>query len=250
MAAIRKYGDSDVDVTYRPEDSILILKAKKKNKLSKLSNLEQKIKTIISVDTSTKDPNGFTLKLAPKEVLNPETVHELLLGLFEGGSEISDAEDMASVATQSPSVPPPPGMIPQTESMNIVHAFEILSESTYRSAEYWKDLAQATGKPKQEITETDILNIRKVFSKKRRSAFRDKVLRATDSAVRYFSRKLRRLQGDEAARMFRTRYHKLSTLTPDDYSDKSLDKEDEEIQADDVQSSEPPVIDFSSLFKK
>lgn len=257
MASVKTYEDQNVVLQYHPNEKIVNLELKPGGNKDGLKSLEDKIKTTLSVDSTTKEtPNSSILQLDKQSV--DDMVHEFLQTILDGGQESEDAQEVGQDAStedaqQPPPPPPAPEVAPQapqpgqeevpTESFGAFDAFEMLFESTYRTGEYWDDLQQALGKGRQHIQTSDIISARRLYTKKKKSAGRDKVLRALDKASKYFVRLLRRQGSVQEAEKFKMRYRKIGQLTPLDYADKSAGSEEPEEQGFD-----PRSVDFSDFF--
>lgn len=267
MSSIKQYYNKDVVVRYHPDERVIQLQLKPKSNKENLSKLEDQLKTTLSVDsTDTQGPRQKILTLSPEA--NESSVHEFLQSILEGGKETGDAVEAEKSEEQQvpPPIPPSPGVVPggapptspgqlPMESFNVLDAFSLLMENsllkegTYRSGEHWDILAQALGKGKQQIDDRDVLSLRRVYTKKKRSRSRDQVLRALDRVSRYFIRKLRNTIGDEAAQLFKNKYKKIGHLTPIDYAEPQ-DQQMSPEQPEDQQGFDPKSIDFSEFFPK
>lgn len=243
MAAIKNYQNKFVEASFHPKENIIVLKLKNGAPVHQFFKIENKIKTALSVDSSNQDSkNSKILKLSNAPSNSESIVHEFLQSVLAGGSSVEDAE--TAVEEQESQSPPPPSSVQVTPEGRAFKAFKILLESTYRTGKYWDEISAATGKSKQQISADDILSARRIFTKKKRSPQRDKILRALDKASKYFSRKLRLTVGDEASRIYRRRYKSIGNLTPHDYADKEKDKTlDQIIQDIQPQQPEAPEIE-------
>lgn len=262
MSSIKTYHNKAAVVNYHPNENVLHLKLRHPRQKDHFKKLEDQIKTTLNVDATDQDsPTSIMLKLSPDS--NAESVHEYLQTILAGGQETFDANDVGDEETNQPEPQQPqPGVVPggapptspgqlPTESFNFSKLFTMLTESTYRTAEYWDVLQQATGKAKQRIEHTDVLTLRRAYTKKRRSASRDQVLRALDSAAKYFVRRLRKTVGDDSARLFKDKYKKIGGLTPHDYDEAGPNLEPEpQPGLPTAGMPEPPQMDmnFSDFF--
>ena len=131
-------------------------------------------------------------------------------------------------------------------NLSFTNVFEMLYESTYRTGKYWDDIQQASGKGRQHIQTSDIISMRRMYTKKKRSAGRDKVLRALDKASKYFVRLIRRQGSPQEAEKFKMRYRKIGNLTPLDYAEKT--PEDPMMSAGEEEVFDPQSVDFSDFF--
>lgn len=235
MAAIKEYSNKFVTVKYYPKDNSIRIELKTGGTKQDFFKIENKIKTSLSVASANRDSQiSKLIKLSNSPTNSEATVHEFLQSILAGGEATEDASSAAEEA-EAPQAPPPSQVQVTPEGMAF-KAFKTLLESTYRTGQYWADIGAATGKSKQLITPEDIISSRKVFSSKKKSPERDKVLRALDRAMKYFARKLRLTMGPDAARVYKKRYRSSSDLTPSDYAD----EQEKEFNIDDPAAAFAP----------
>lgn len=261
--AIKEYNSKFVNIKYMPEDGIIILKLLG-NDNNKLLAIEDKIKTSLAVDSANQDGSkSKVLKLSQTGTNKPEIVHELLQSLFSGGQEIEDAQEIAKDATeielQGKEAPSTTQGMP-SESFGLIEAFGMLFESTYRSGAHWDLVSQVAGMPAQQIRPDNILSLKKNYIKKKKSQFRDSVLKALDKASRYFVRKLRKEQGDAIAKQYKDNYKKASSAGKLDYFDDKKNKKDSGGEKGKTKKGKKskskknkkvtPSLDFWKIYKK
>lgn len=259
MSSVKRYGDKNLELRYHPEEGVLDLRLKSGRK-DLINRLEDKIKTVLSVSSSKIQPNGSRIIQLDKQT--PEgSVSEFLQTVLGGGEEYEDAESEGTEAAKEEQEQPQPPIpssaeIAQTqqlqpevqpESFTPLKAFNMLWESTYRTGDYWNTLTQASGKGRQQLQYVDILSLRRLYTKKKKSESRDRVLRALDRAARYFIRTIRKTNGNELALSFKEKYKTIGKLTPYDYGE-----EDGGVDGVDSQGGgeefNPQSVDFSQFF--
>jgi len=108
-----------------------------------------------------------------------------------------------------------------------------------RSGKYWKILERTLGRPKEKITEKDILFLRKKFGNQPFSQDRNSNLRDLDRAYHYFLSKIKREKGENSKLNFKRDYESQADLKPSDYipgkHEKRLDNDTFHAQDDYVQ---------------
>jgi hypothetical protein len=240
MTLYKKYYNNKIELKFYPDDMVVYMEPKREGSKEDLRAYKEKLQVFLNIKSSnfTKSEGKpvFTLQLDKKTP--PDAVDEYLKQKFHGGDEVEDPATMGEEEEepepqpnpqdpQAQQQPPQPGMDqqmppmeeePQMESF-FIKAFEILSESTYRTAKYWEILARAAGRGKQSIDEKTVLSLRKQYVKKPKSKGRNETLRSLDKASSYFYRKMKSLQGENAAMDFKNKYKQIGELVPSDYSD-------------------------------
>lgn len=242
MAAFKKYYGKNLKIRFFPNtgennESIIYLEPKKGVTKQAVRKIKEKIETLLNVsDSSFNIKNGrpiFTIKLAKNVKSN--NVEELLKSMFHGGETENDAFSIDVNQNET-----------QLEHLQ-THIFSILLESTYRTGDYWKILSRSSGKPIQSITKDDILSLRKQYTKKPTSKKRNEVLRALDKAMRYFVRKIKKENLEEAEK-FRKEYRSIGNLTPSDYKEDSHVKPEKKDTKSFDNNFNEPSINISDLF--
>lgn len=216
--SVFKLPKAGLKVTFDQDDHFISLGPKTHNNKHVFDDVLNHLQTLLQTDSLKITNNSATMKVG--ENVDVAVLQGALRGKgFSGGEAIEDSASVAEKNNPEFEQKPPEQPIPQTEALwNMLSGF--LNEGTYRTAKYWQDLFQYAGKRnKSAIDENDILRLRKIFSKKPKSQMRDKLLRATDKAARYFTKKIRRTVGDSAAADFKDRYKSIGGLAPHDYAD-------------------------------
>ncbi len=200
---------------FEQPEKVLVVRPTNKTKRFELQKLFNHLNTMLQVTSTNKASDGSSFfKLDPNSTAN---IPELLKAFgFSGGIESTDASSLGD----QPEEPKAPSA-PQQENLGVGYALDVLSESTYRTASYWLDLLKPAGKAsRSDLSEKDILRVRRIYTRKPRSEGRNKVLRGLDRAYRYFIRKLNKEVGPQAADEFKERYRVIGNLIPSDYSEK------------------------------
>lgn len=236
MSQYKKYYGKGLRIKYFPDHRTILLALSDKDSATKseLRQFKEKINIFLNVESSNfeRDENGkymFTVNL--RKDTPPEQIDEFLRQLFHGGDEVVNAADLAKDEEEEEEEQPSPqqGMNPQggemQQPMMMAHAvpkfsfYSFFLESTYRTGKYWDAIAKARGKGKQSLTEKDVLFLRKQYSKKPKGKRRDEVLRSLDKAMKYFARRIKKEQGDQAANSFKEKYRSIGDLIPRDYKE-------------------------------
>lgn len=252
MTLYKKYYNHKVELKFYPDDLVIYIEPKENGSKEDLRAAKEKLQVFLNVKSSnftrSEGKPVFTLQLDKKTPSN--SVDEFLKQRFHGGDEVEDPATMGEEEEEQEAQPQPPQNqqneppqqpMQQTQEepaleSYFLKAFEILSESTYRTAKYWDALARASGRGKQSIDEKTVLSLRRQFVKKPKSKGRNETLRALDKAMSYFYRRLKNRQGENFAMDFKNKYKQIGDLVPSDYSD---EKQHEELPSDEQSPFEP-----------
>lgn len=243
MALYKKYYNKKIELKFYPDDMVIYLEPKRDGSKGDLRFFKEKLQVFLNVKSSnftrSQGKPVFTLQLDKNTP--SDSVDEYLKQKFHGGDEVEDPATMGQEEETEPVQQQPepepgqqpnpqpqstgPEMQPQEEEPQMeslfLKAFELFTESTYRTAKYWDTLARASGKGKQSIDEKVVLSLRRQFTKKPKSKNRNETLRALDKAMSYFYRKLKNSQGENFASDFKKKYREIGDLVPSDYSDET-----------------------------
>lgn len=272
MPLYKKFYNKNIVLKYYPEENTLSIQPKKGASKHDLRSFKEELQIFLDVKSSNfTSENGrpvFTIKLG--NTANPVGVEEFLKQKLHGGDEVEDPATMAApeeeqqpppAPQQQPPAPEMPpedqSMVPQEEeglpmeSISFSSLYQILGESTYRTAKYWEVLARAAGKGKQALDEKNVLSLRREYSRKPKSKNRNEVLRSLDDAMQYFFKKLKKYQGPAAAEDYKKKYRAIGDLVPSDYKDGEQGKEIEKAESSPFDMPEvEKVLDFQEFFRK
>ena len=237
--------DKNLIVKYYPEERTLYIQPKGIDE-QKIELFKNSLETSLSIESSVEDRDpktnaflGWSIKVKPESA--PQVEELLKAKGLESRKSVSDSD--GGQQEEPPQQPP----MPQESIVSFMG--KLLSESTYRTAKYWEELLHVAGKPnKQDMREQDILGIRKIYTRKPQSEYRNKILRSLDNARAYFYRKLKKEKGKEAAIMFKKEYNAIGNLVPSDYAEREpgVDKNSEE----NYSSVEQQKLNLMDIFPK
>lgn len=269
MALYKKYYNKKIELKFYPDDMVIYMEPKRDGSKGDLRAFKEKLQVFLNVKSSnftrSEGKPVFTLQLDKNTPA--DSIDEYLKQKFHGGDEVEDPatmgeEEEEEVPQQQPQQgqqPQQPGMDqqqppmqpeePQMESL-FLSAFELFTESTYRTAKYWDILSKASGRGKQSIDEKTVLSLRRQYVRKPKSRGRNETLRALDKAMSYFYRKMKNSQGENIAKTYKENYRKIGDLVPSDYSDEKNHEELPQEESTPFDTPEQNTGNEDELYKK